>query len=58
MASSILKVVFALSKSPHLHRELSNRPGMSVSHCIYKYIQIRAPKTAAYYISAIEIGVF
>ena len=32
--SSILKVVFALSKSPHLHRELSNRPGMSVSHCI------------------------
>ena len=34
MASSILKVVFALSKSPHLHRELSNRPGMSVSHCM------------------------
>ena len=33
MASSILKVVFALSKSPHLHRELSNRPGMIVSHC-------------------------
>ena len=35
MASSILKVVFALSKSPHLHRELSNRPGMSVSHCTF-----------------------
>ena len=35
MASSILKVVFALSKSPHLHRELSNRPEMSVSHCAY-----------------------
>ena len=33
-ASSILKVVFALSKSPHLHRELSNCPGMIVSHCI------------------------
>ena len=34
-ASSILKVVFALSKSPHLHRELSNRLGMIVSHCIW-----------------------
>ena len=34
MASSVLEVVFALSKSPHLHRELSNRPGMVVRHCI------------------------
>ena len=32
-ASNILKVVFALSKSLHLHRELSNRLGMIVSHC-------------------------
>ena len=41
MASSILKVVFALSKSPHLHRELSNRPGMSVSHCTYAEIRTK-----------------
>ena len=39
MASSILKVVFALSKSPHLHRELSNRLGMSVSHCTISEIE-------------------
>ena len=32
-ASSILKVVFAFSKWPHLHRELSNCPGMVVRHC-------------------------
>ena len=29
--SSILRVVFALSKSPHFHREFSNRPGMVVT---------------------------
>ena len=39
-ASSILRVVFALSKSPHLHRELSNRPGMSVSHCISAIVDL------------------
>ena len=33
-ASSILRVDFALSKWPHFHRELSNRPGMVVRHCI------------------------
>ena len=34
-ASSILRVVFALSKWPHLHRESSNRPLAFVLSCKY-----------------------
>ena len=33
-ASSILRVVFALSNWPHLHREFSNRPLASAHNCM------------------------
>ena len=41
-ASSILRVVFALSKWPHLHRESSNRPLAFVLSCSSKIIDFES----------------